>query len=76
MTSERSVRVPIHGMDCPGSDAPLVERALAATPGVLRAYVNPATEAAYVDYDDGLIDPELIADIIRAVGYTPGCSEP
>jgi copper chaperone CopZ len=28
-----------------------VEKALRDVPGVMRAYVNPATEAAYVEYD-------------------------
>lgn len=47
-----------------GASAHTVERALRAVPGVLRAYVNQDTEAAYVEYD---ADRCGDADLERAV---------
>lgn len=43
--------VPIVGLSMGGCGAEQVERALRSAPGVLEAYVNRATETAYVQYD-------------------------
>jgi Cu+-exporting ATPase len=48
-----------------------IEQGLQATPGVLRASVNLATEQATVDYQPGTTTPATIADSIRSLGYTP-----
>lgn len=49
---------------CSGGSAHTVEKMLQEVPGVLRAYVNPVTEAAYVEYD---ADQCSEADLERAV---------
>jgi P-type Cu+ transporter len=57
----------IIGLGCGGGGALSVERALARLPGVVRAYVNPATETAYVEYDPSTAGaPELVAAVERA----------
>jgi copper chaperone CopZ len=66
------IMLPIQGFGCLGGGALLVERALAHVPGVLRVYVNPATEMAYVQYDaDRCAAEELRAAISRA-GFDTG----
>lgn len=58
------VTLPIDDLGC-SSDAPGVERTLVRTRGVVRAYVNPATEMAYVEYDPDLVDPDEISRALR-----------
>jgi copper chaperone CopZ len=53
----------------------MVERELIGVNGVLRAYVNPATETAYVDYDPAEVDPWALARAIERAGYRPGQPE-
>ena len=67
-----SVRIPVYGLGCGGSGAATIEREFAATDGVLRAYVNPATETAYVDYDPAETDPWSLARVIEKAGYHAG----
>ena len=68
----RRVTVPIFGLGCGGAGFETVERALAATPGVLRAYVNPATEMAYVEFDGCACGTEALKDAVRRAGLRPG----
>jgi Cu+-exporting ATPase len=57
----------IIGLGCGGGGTLSVERALARLPGVVRAYVNPATETAYVEYDSSIAGAtELVAAAERA----------
>jgi copper chaperone CopZ len=63
----QTVTVPIEDFGCSGSGALIVERALVNVPGVLRVYVNAATEAAYVKYD---ADRCTIAALQAAVART------
>ena len=46
-----AVAIPVIGLSLGGCGAEQAERALRAEPGVLYAYVNRATEMAYVRYD-------------------------
>ena len=66
------VTVPIFGLGCGGGGALTVERALAKVPGVVRAYVNPATETAYVEYDPAQSCPSAIAEAVERVGFRAG----
>lgn len=72
MDIERGLRIPVYGLGCGGSGANTIERELASTDGVLRAYVNPATETAYVDYDPAETDAWVLARAIERAGYHPG----
>lgn len=68
----RSITVPIDDFGCAGSGALIVERALVKVPGVLRVYVNAATEMAYVQYDaDRCTVGALETAVVRA-GFHPG----
>ena len=50
------------------------------TAGVVTAFVNPATETAYVDYDPAEADARVLVRSIERAGYgagarsRPGCS--
>ncbi len=72
MEHRRRVRIAVEGLGCGGTGASTIERVLAATDGVLRVYVNPATETAYVDYDAAETDPWTLARAVERAGYRPG----
>ena len=65
------VTLPIFGLGC-GTEAPIVERALVKVPGVVHAYVNPATEMAYVDYHSCACNAEGLQDAVASVGLRAG----
>lgn len=71
MTSER-ISVPVNDFDCSGGAARSIERALAHVPGVMCAYVNPATATAYVDYDPAQCDAEQLMAAIESAGFRSG----
>ena len=62
----------MRGLACGGGGALTVERAVSRVAGVARVYVNPATEMAYVEYDEAGCDAAAIAAAIRKAGFTPG----
>lgn len=72
MTSQPTIRIPIYGLGCGGGGAATIERELGREPGVLEVYVNPATEAAYIDYAPALTNPARLAHIIEQAGYRAG----
>ena len=59
----------INGLGCGGGGALTVERSLARTAGVLRAYVNPLTEMAYLEYDPAVTDRDALVEAVRRVGF-------
>ncbi len=65
-----TLMIPIEGMSC-ASCVAKIEQGLQATPGVLRASVNLATEQATVDYRPGATTPDAIQSTIRSLGYQP-----
>lgn len=72
MDIEHGVRIPVYGLGCGGGAARSIERRLAATEGVQRVYVNPATETAYIDYDPAQTDAWALARAIESTGYPVG----
>ena len=72
MHAGSAVRIPVHGLGCGGGGATSIERELVRAPGVLRAYVNPATETAYIEYDPVQTDAGRLAQVIEHAGYRPG----
>lgn len=62
----------IYGLECGGSGARTVEQALAQVAGVRRAYVNPAVETAYVEYDPALVQPAQLLAAVHQSGYQAG----
>lgn len=63
------VALPVIGLSLGGCGALTLERAMCALDGVVEAYVNPATETAYVTFDPDRIAEEAIRQTIRAHGY-------
>ena len=63
------VTLAVIGLGCGGGGALTVERALARLPGVRLAYVNAATEMAYVEYDLDRTDPWQLGAAVRRVGF-------
>ena len=71
MTTER-LTLPLFGLACGGGGALTIERVLARIDGVRRAYVNPATEMAYVEYDPERAGPPLFTAAIEGLGFKVG----
>ena len=67
--SRARATLPILGLTCGGGGALAVELALQEAPGVLRAYANPATEMAYVEYDPEQTDLDALQAAIEQAGY-------
>ncbi len=59
----------IEGMSC-ASCVSRIERALLASPGVIDAQVNLATQTALVSYLEGTTTPEALAQVSDGIGYT------
>lgn len=70
----RRVTLSIQGLACGGGGALTVERALEKVYGVAQAYVNPATEMAYIEYDSDRTDPGLLIAAVERMGF--GASGP
>ncbi len=66
------VTIPVLGLSCAGGGALAVERSLLRVNGVQNAYVNPATEMAYITYDPVLCSASGLQEAIRRVGLRPG----
>ncbi|MCF7908079.1 MAG: heavy metal translocating P-type ATPase [Candidatus Omnitrophica bacterium] len=60
--------ISISGMHC-ASCVATIEGALKKTPGVKQARVNFASEKAYVDYDSGKVNLEVLHKAIEKTGY-------
>jgi cation transport ATPase len=69
--STQRITLPIYNLGCGGGGSLKIEGALTKTPGVAQAYVNPATEMAYVVYDPVLANPQHLAAVIEHMGYGP-----
>jgi len=63
-----TLHLPVRGMTC-GNCARSVERKLAGTPGVTSASVDLNEASATVSYDTGLVQPEILANAVRELGY-------
>jgi copper chaperone CopZ len=63
-----TLQLPVQGMTC-GNCARSVERTLASTPGVTKVSVDLQGGRATVEYDTGLVKPEVLANAVRDLGY-------
>ncbi len=59
----------IQGLGCGGGDARTAERALARVPGVVRAYVNPLTESAYVAFEASICSESALRTQLQRAGF-------
>lgn len=64
--------LPIENLGCGGGGTLTIERQLVRTAGVMHAYVNPATEMAYIEYDPTRIGPSQLVMVVRRVGFRTG----
>lgn len=71
METER-LTMAIYGLQPDGPGADQVKWVLAGVRGVVRAYVNPATEMAYVEYNPELGGPEELVAAVERSGYKAG----
>jgi Cu+-exporting ATPase len=68
-SAARRVTLEIFGLLCEGGGALTIERELTRQPGVTRAYVNPATEMAYVEYDPARASVDHLISAVRRYGF-------
>ncbi len=66
------VTLPIYGLTCWGGGSLVVERVILRVEGVRNAYVNPATEMAYVEYDPLRCTSEQLTAAIEQAGFHAG----
>ena len=66
--TRKTTTVMLQNAECAAGSAHTVEKALREVPGVLSAYVNPVTEAAYVEYDADLCGDRDLERAVRSVG--------
>ena len=68
MRNTEHVTMAITGFGCGGGGSLVAERALAKVPGVVRVYVNPATEMAYVECDPQITELRQLTAAVEQTG--------
>lgn len=63
------IALPVLGLEGSGERAQALEAVLRRLQGVVRAYVSPITDLAYLDYRTALISEEQLVDAIASAGY-------
>jgi copper chaperone CopZ len=63
-----TLHLSVRGMTC-NNCARSVERKLSGTPGVTKAVVDLNGATADVEYDVGLVKPEVLTEAVRSLGY-------
>lgn len=66
------ITMPIYGLTCRSGGELTIERAILRVQGVRYAYVNPATEMAYVEYDPSRCAPENLIEAVEHIGFRAG----
>ena len=69
------ITLPIHDLSSGGSDALIIERALAQAPGVVHVYINSSIEMAYIEFDPALSDPDSLVNVVEGAGFRAGKPE-
>lgn len=72
MREHSRITVAVSGLGCGGGGAEAIERMIRRVPGVVAAYVNPATETAYVDVDARRCNVGDVYRAVEAAGYRVG----
>jgi hypothetical protein len=73
-TVTERVTIPIFGFAFGGAGCRMAEHALARIAGVIRVYINPATEMAYVEFDLDLATPQQLVAGLEEVGIKAGAA--
>lgn len=63
-----TLNLSVRGMTC-GNCVRAVERKLGSTPGVTKVSVDLDSASAAIEYDDSLVQPEVLANAVRDLGY-------
>lgn len=58
----------LEDLGCAGGSAHSLETVLTRLPGVIRAYVSPVTESAYVEYDSDRCTEAQLARAAQSLG--------
>ncbi|MBM4400206.1 MAG: heavy-metal-associated domain-containing protein, partial [Candidatus Cloacimonetes bacterium] len=66
---KKSITIGIDGMHCASCSAS-VEKALVNTKGVISANVNLPLEEASIDFEDSIISPEKLNQVITDTGFS------
>ena len=66
----------LEDLGCAGGSAHSLETTLAQLSGVIRAYVNPVTETAYVEYDADRCSERDIVHAAESFGVHSRASRP
>ena len=70
------ITLPINGLTCWGGGSLAIERVILRVEGVRNAYVNPATEMAYVEYDPARCTPGDLTRAVEDCGFHAGMPTP
>ncbi len=65
----KHAELPIYLIGC---EASAVERELAEIKGVVRIYINPATEKAYIDFDPDVVQLAVVQQKATELGCAVG----
>ncbi len=68
----RRVTFPIHDLSCGGGGSLIIERTILRMDGVRNAYVNPATEMAYVEFDPSCCTLDALTEAVEHLGFHAG----
>ncbi len=68
----KRVTFPIYNLGCGGGGSLTIERTILRVEGVRNAYVNPATEMAYVEYDSSRCSSEQLTAAVEQNGFHAG----
>ena len=71
MDNTHQIRVPIRDLGCGAAEPIRLERALRSIEGVLTAYVNPATDIAYVVGDPAVVDAPTGGRVLARADFSP-----
>lgn len=66
------ITLPVEGLGCGGGGALQIERAIAHMRGIRRAYVNPATVMAYLEYEPEGFDLKRVFTVVEQLGFRLG----
>lgn len=74
--SRQDLSFEVYGLGCGGAGATSLERALSKLGGVTKAYVNPLTERAHLEYDPTLTPLEAIQQTVEGLSYQTNLLKP
>ena len=63
-----TLNLSVQGMTC-GGCVRSVQRKLETTPGVRKAVVSLESASATVEYDAGIVKPDVLAAAVRSIGF-------